>query len=310
MKNRIVVGTRKSALAVWQAQWVIGRLEALNPDVEFEMRGIKTKGDKILDVALAKIGGKGLFTKELEAGLLDGSIDLAVHSMKDLPTELPKGLEVGAICERVNPADALVAAENIPIGQLPSGARVGTSSLRRSSQILNYRKDFRIVPLRGNVNTRLRKLKDENLDAIILAYAGLHRLGYEDHITQVLPFEICLPAVGQGSLGIETREDDEEVLSLIKGIDHPSSKAAIEAERSMLRCLEGGCQVPIGSHGRVVKGRLILDGVVASIDGTILISEQIEGNLGTPKILGEKLAERLLQRGAGDILRECKERFT
>ncbi len=310
MKKKIVVGTRKSALAVWQARWVIRRLEALNPDLEFEMQGIKTKGDKILDVALAKIGGKGLFTKELETGLLNGSIDLAVHSMKDLPTVLPAGLAIGAICERVNPADALVAAGDIPINKLPQGAKIGTSSLRRSSQILHYRRDFQIVPLRGNVNTRLKKLNDESLDAIILAYAGLHRLEYEKYITQLLPFDICLPAVGQGSLGIEIREDDDEVLSLIKGIDHPSSRAAIEGERSMLRCLEGGCQVPIGSYGRVVGGRLLLDGVVASVDGTILIREQIEGDVGASVKLGAELAGKLLRQGAGDILKECKERFS
>jgi len=310
LSRKIVVGTRRSALAIWQAKWVIDRLQELNPGVEFEIQGIKTKGDKILDVSLAKIGGKGLFTKELETGLLNRTVDLAIHSMKDLPTQLPEGLVVGAICERENPADVLVAAGNLLIHQLPFGAKIGTSSLRRSSQILHYRKDFQIAPLRGNVNTRLQRLHEEDMDAIILAYAGLQRLGYEDKITQVLPFDICLPAVGQGAIGIEIREKDEKMLSLIKGLDHPRSREAIVAERSMLRYLEGGCQVPIGSHGRIDRGKLILYGAVASIDGNVLIKECLESGLGAPEALGEKLAEKLLQQGAGDILRECKEHFS
>ncbi|MFZ5592403.1 MAG: hydroxymethylbilane synthase, partial [Bacillota bacterium] len=273
MAKTIRIGTRESALAMWQARWVQQRLEQFWPEYRFELVGMKTKGDKILDTALARIGDKGLFTKELEQAMLRGEIDLAVHSMKDLPTKLPAGLFIAAVCQREYPGDVLVSRRAAQLEQLPPGARIGTSSLRRQSQLKHYRADLKFITVRGNVQTRLRKMQDLDLDAVVLAYAGLARLGLEEHITQRLPFDIVLPAVGQGSIGVETRQDDELICTLLKPLDHFPSRVAITAERAFLQKLEGGCQVPIGALGQVQGEQLTLQGVVASLDGRELVRD-------------------------------------
>ncbi len=306
MKQEVVVGTRESRLAMWQANWVVDRLKESNPEYSYRIMGISTQGDKILDVALAKIGDKGLFTKELELAMLRGEIDMAVHSMKDLPTELPEGLVIGAICRREYPGDALISREGKKLEELPAGALIGTSSLRRCAQLLNYRDDLKMVNIRGNINTRLRKLEEEKLDAIVLAYAGVSRMGWESRITQVLPFWICLPAVGQGSIGVEVRAGDEEVLNLVGKIDHHESRVAITAERAFLRKLEGGCQIPIGALGTVENGHLHLEGVVASLDGRQLVRSSLTGDTEEAEKLGIKLADNLVQSGAGEILKKMR----
>lgn len=307
MRREIVIGTRESKLAMWQANWVVENLKEANPAYRFRIVGMRTQGDNILDVALAKIGDKGLFTKELELAMLRGDIDLAVHSMKDLPTVLPEGLIIGAVCRREYPGDVLIAKEGKSLEELPYGALIGTSSLRRSAQLLNYRSDLKMVTLRGNINTRLRKLEEEGLDAIVLASAGITRMGWGNRITQTLPFDICLPAVGQGAIGVEIRRDHEEITRLVSRIDHTESRCAIQAERSFLKQLEGGCQVPIGSLGTVDNSRLILEGLVASLDGKKVVRSSITGRLGEAEILGQRLAEKLLKMGAGDILQEMRQ---
>jgi len=311
MPKDIVIGARDSALAMWQARWGAGELRRAYPDDELRVniKGMKTKGDHILGVALAKIGDKGLFTKELEVALLEGAIDLAVHSMKDLPTRLPEGLVIGAICLREQPADVLISRNGYTLETLPHGARVGTSSLRRRAQLLHYRPDLQLVDVRGNLTTRLRKLEELNLDAIVLAYAGIKRMGYEELITQVIPGEICLPAVGQGSLGIEIRAQDSETRRLVAALDHAPSRAAIEAERAFMKRLEGGCQVPIGALGQVDGETLRLEGIVADLDGTSAVRDSVSGPANEATALGEKLAEKLLDMGAGDILRRARREF-
>lgn len=291
---------------MWQACWVVERLKESSPEYSFRIVGIRTRGDNILDVALAKIGDKGLFTKELEYAMLRGEIDMAVHSMKDLPTELPEGLSIGAICRREHPGDVLISREGVNLPELPAGAVIATSSLRRCAQLLHYRSDLKMIDLRGNVHTRLRKLDEEKFDATVLAYAGVHRLGLDHRITQLIPYEICLPAVGQGSVGIEIRTDDEEVRALVNKIDHQESHQAISAERAFLKRLEGGCQIPIGALGTVNNGYLRLEGVVASLDGKQLVRSYLEGYAGEAAGIGAELAERLVQLGAGEIL--CKMR--
>lgn len=307
MKREIVIGTRQSKLAMWQTNWVEKRLREFRPGYSFRIIGIRTQGDNILDAALAKIGEKGLFTKELEMALLRGEIDLAVHSMKDLPTELPAGLTVGAVCHREFPGDVLISREGKKLDELPRGAKIGTSSLRRCAQLLHYRGDFKITNLRGNVNTRLRKLDEEMLDATVLAFAGIHRLGHDDRITQVLPFDICLPAVGQGSVGVEARSDDGEVLELLSAVDHPESRAAIVAERALLKKLEGGCQIPIGALGWVSGGQLHLQGLVAGLDGKDLVRDSLSGAVQEAEMLGERLAVKLFDQGGGKILSRIRE---
>jgi hydroxymethylbilane synthase len=307
MLREIVVGTRESKLALWQTNWVVENLKDANPQYSFRIVGMRTKGDKILDVALAKIGDKGLFTKELELAMLRGDIDLAVHSMKDLPTELPEGLTIGAVCQREYPGDVLIAKEGKSLDKLPQGAFIGTSSLRRRAQLLSYRPDLKMVEIRGNINTRLRKLGEGGLDAIVLAYAGVTRMGWGDRVTQVLPFEICLPAVGQGSIGVEVRKDDEEILKVVSRIDHIESRCAITAERALLKKLEGGCQIPIGALGTVDGYNLILQGLVASFDGKRMVRSSIAGGLGEAEKLGQRLAAKLLEMGAGEILQEIRQ---
>lgn len=307
MKREIIIGTRDSALALWQTNWVKEKLEKLNPDYKFSMKHIKTQGDKILDVALAKIGDKGLFTKELEIAMLKGEIDFAVHSMKDLPTVLPEGLMIGAIGERFDPHDVVISHKGYKLKDLPKGARVATSSLRRRAQLLNYRPDLKIEDVRGNLNTRLRKLEEQDFDALILAAAGIERMGWADRIEEKIPFDIMLPAVGQGSIGVELREDDEEIREVVAKINHKESEMSILAERAMLRKLEGGCQIPIGALGQVEGSQLRLRGLVASLDGSELLYDELTGPVAEAESLGVKLADRLLAKGADRILEAVRK---
>lgn len=307
MAREIVVGTRDSALALWQTNWVVDNLKKLNPDYTFRIESMKTQGDKILDVALAKIGDKGLFTKELEVGMLDGTIDLAVHSMKDLPTQLPEGLIIGAICERVDPCDVLISDTYNSIDEVPKGAKIGTSSLRRCAQLLKYRPDLELVSLRGNLNTRMAKMERENMDGIILAAAGVERLGWSDRIRQRIPYEISLPAVGQGSIGIEIRENDPEIFKVVQTLNHRESEKAILAERALMRKLEGGCQIPIGSIGQINGDNLTLQGVVASLDGKRVLRSEVAGKVEDAEKIGYALAEILIDMGADEILNELRQ---
>jgi hydroxymethylbilane synthase len=300
--NVIKVGTRGSALAVWQAEWVRSQLLALYPERNVEVVKIKTTGDKITDVPLAQVGGKGLFVKEIEMALLEGRVDLAVHSMKDMPADIPAGLCIGAIPERENPSDVLISRNGHSFDALPKGARVGSSSLRRGAQIRHVRPDIHVHPLRGNLDTRIRKLQKEDLDAIIVAAAGVRRLGLEAHVTEYLPEAVMLPAIGQGALSIETRED-EASRRLVAPIDHRETRLAVESERAFLGRLEGGCQVPIAAQGNILKDQITLTGLVAEVDGSVLIRESITGPLDEHRKLGVELANRILDRGGGEILR-------
>ncbi|MFZ5571642.1 MAG: hydroxymethylbilane synthase [Thermodesulfobacteriota bacterium] len=310
MKTTIRIGTRGSKLALWQAEWVRARLLAAWPSSMVELLIIKTTGDKILDVPLAKVGGKGLFVKEIEEALLDGRIDLAVHSMKDMPTDLPEGLMIGAVPERENPFDVLITPDGATLAQLPHGAVVGTSSLRRAAQLKHVRPDVRIQSLRGNLDTRIQKLRTENLDGIVLAAAGVKRLDYGRHISEYLPPDVMLPAVGQGALCIETRKADSDVMAAIAGLDHPETRTAVMGERAFLRRLEGGCQVPIAAFGRIEAGRLIMTGMVAGLNGEKMIRARETGPVESAERLGRDLAERLLDKGAGTLLEELKSMET
>ncbi|MDC0834810.1 hydroxymethylbilane synthase [Leptolyngbya valderiana BDU 20041] len=301
----IRIGSRKSQLALVQTHWVRDRLQESYPDRKFEIHTMSTQGDKILDVALAKIGDKGLFTKELEVGMLAGETDFAVHSLKDLPTNLPEGLMLGCVTERENPADALVVHEKHKDKQLetlPEGAVVGTSSLRRLAQLRHHYPHLEFKDIRGNLNTRLAKLDEGNYDAIILAVAGLQRLGMGDRIHQAIPAEVSLHAVGQGALGIECREGDTEILELLKAIEDVPTTQRCLAERAFLRNLEGGCQVPIGVNTSIEGDRLTLTGMVASIDGQQLVKDTVSGNTADAETLGVTLANRLREQGATEIL--------
>jgi len=266
------------------------------------LRKIQTSGDKILDVPLAQIGGKGLFVKEIEEALLSGEIDLAVHSMKDVPTELPQGLAILCVPPREDPRDALISRDGRSFMDLPCGARIGTSSLRRQSQLLHARPDITIAMLRGNLDTRFKKLREGQFDAIVLAAAGLRRLAWAHEITEYLAPQISLPAIGQGALGIEGRRDDLFIRSLLSGLDHAPSKTAVLAERALLHRLQGGCQVPIAAHATVVGPGVRLEGLVSSVDGKELIRDTVEGTVEDPESIGIQLAERLLARGGDRIL--------
>jgi len=310
MSKRITIGTRGSKLALWQAEFVKTELQKLYPELKVEILKIKTTGDKILDVPLAQVGGKGLFVKEIEEALLRHEADIAVHSMKDVPTDFPDGLHLAVVCEREDPRDALISQtqkSKIKIQNfrdLPNGARVGTSSLRRSCQLLSLRPDLKIEQLRGNLDTRLRKLNEGQFDAIILATAGVKRLGLQDRITEILSPDISLPAIGQGAVGIECRINDEFVNDLISPLNHPETSICVKAERAFLKKLEGGCQVPIAAHARLTDGRIVLDGLVGSISGDKIIKVHSEGEPGDAENLGIALAEEILSRGAKEILDE------
>ncbi|ELR96949.1 hydroxymethylbilane synthase [Gloeocapsa sp. PCC 73106] len=303
----IRIGSRKSQLALVQTHWVQAELQKHFPEITFEVEAISTQGDKILDVALAKIGDKGLFTKELEVGMLSRETDLAVHSLKDLPTNLPEGLMLGCITTRVNPADALVVNskhQGQSLETLPEGAVIGTSSLRRLAQLRHHFPHLAFKDVRGNVNTRLAKLDAGEYDGIILAVAGLERLGMSDRIHQVIPPEISLHAVGQGALGIECREGDTEILEVIKVLEDIPTRDRTLAERAFLRELEGGCQVPIGVNTSIEGENLTLIGMVASLDGQTLIKDQMTGETAAAESLGQQLAHKLRQQGADAILAE------
>lgn len=304
-KSKIVIGTRGSKLALWQSNHIKEILED-KFDIEVELKRIKTQGDKILDVPLAKVGGKGLFVKELEVALTNKDTDIAVHSMKDVPTDLPSGLHIAAMTKRVDPRDVLISKTKATLMELPQNTRIGTSSLRRQSQIRNVRPDFQIVDVRGNLETRLRKMDEDQFDAIILAAAGVDRMGYTENITERLSPDISLSAVGQGAIGIEARIEDKEINDMLAALNHQETFNAVSAERTMMRRLEGGCQVPIGALGVTNNGTLELSGIVASLDGKTLLRDKIEGPSSVPRALGLKLAERLLDMGAGDILKEVR----
>ncbi len=295
----LTIGSRGSKLALWQARWVAGRLEELGYRTRIEI--IKTTGDKITDVALSKVGGKGLFTKEIEEALLARSIDLAVHSMKDVPTELPAGLTLGAVSAREDPRDAVAGR---PLAELPAGAKVGTSSLRRAAQLRLLRPDLAVENIRGNVDTRLRKLDDGRYDAVILACAGLKRLGLEARIAEPLPVDVMIPAVGQGALGIEIRDEDGPAAEACRRLDDPPTRTAVLAERAFLAALGGGCQVPVGAHARVADGTVTLEAIVISPSGGKPVRGRTSGPAGDATQLGRRLGEELLERGAREILEE------
>ncbi|ORU92652.1 MAG: hydroxymethylbilane synthase [Cycloclasticus sp. symbiont of Bathymodiolus heckerae] len=298
----IRIATRRSPLALWQAEHVAKLLKASHPGIEIDLVKMITQGDKILDTPLAKIGGKGLFVKELEQGMMNGDADIAVHSMKDVPAKLPEGLEIGAILHREDPRDAFVSNQYSTIDALPQGAVVGTSSLRRQCQLLEMRPDLNIKSLRGNVNTRLQKLDDGDYDAIILAAAGLIRLGFEARIKTAIPVNTMLSAIGQGAIGIECREGDEATKALIECLHDEKTATRICAERAMNLTLEGGCQAPIAGHAKINGGRLRLHGLVAEPDGSLMVSEQLEGPIEDAEQIGITVANRLLAAGAKDIL--------
>ncbi|MBM7623080.1 hydroxymethylbilane synthase [Sporohalobacter salinus] len=307
--SKVVIGTRSSDLAVGQAEIVAEMLREAAPKYEFELKKITTKGDKILNSPLSQIGGKGLFIKELEIALLEKEIDLAVHSTKDMPAELPEGLAVLGFPERVDPRDSLISKTGLGLDELPSGGRIGTGSLRRTSQLLNYRSDLEVIPIRGNINTRLEKLKNGelNLDAIVLAAAGLIRMGWQEKITQYLDYEIMLPAAGQGALAIEARESDTEIRSLINKIDGQKIRYILQAERGFLERLDGDCHVPVGALAEIDGEEITLEGMVATLDGQKYLRNQMTDSIKKAEELGIKLAEDLIDKGAKKILQQAKQ---
>ncbi len=308
MPHELRIGTRGSQLALFQANWVKDQLIHAHPNLKVSLVKIKTTGDKIQDAPLAKIGGKGLFVKEIEEALIRRKIDLAVHSIKDVPTQFPEGLRLSVITRREDPRDVLISREGKTLKELPRGAKIGTSSLRRQAQLLHYRSDFELIPLRGNLETRLKKLKTMNLDGIILALAGVKRLGFEEKITEIISADISLPAIGQGALGIETRQDDREIEEQIRFLNDKDSSIAVSAERSCLKKLEGGCQVPIAAFAQIAGTTLQIDGLVGTIDGKRILREHLEGRLEDAELLGTKLADILLAKGAKEILDEVYQR--
>lgn len=308
MQKLIKIGTRKSLLAMTQSTWIKNQIEDKYPKVTVELVKIVTKGDKILDVPLAKVGGKGLFVKELEEAMLNHDVDIAVHSMKDVPSELPEELHIGIITKRENPHDAFISTKYTSVQELPKGAKVGTSSLRRKSQLAKLRPDLVIEDLRGNLDTRLRKLDEGKYDAIILASAGLNRLKLSERATAYFSSEEMLPAVAQGAVGIELRKADKELLEKLSFLDHEETAVAVTAERGFLKRLEGGCQVPIAGFAQLNKGQVTLTGLIASVDGSKVIKKSATGSPDEAESLGVKLAEDLLSMGGKEILEEVYER--
>jgi hydroxymethylbilane synthase len=302
------IGTRGSKLALAQSKWVKEKIEERHTDVRVELIRIKTTGDKILDSPLSKIGGKGLFVKEIEEALLNKHIHMAVHSMKDVPAELPDELMLCAFPEREDPRDAFISLKDKSIENLPKGSSLGTSSLRRAAQLLHIRPDLDIIALRGNVGTRLRKLESRDVRAIILAAAGLRRLGLEDRITSVIPSEQVLPAIGQGALGLEVRRSDHDTISLLDFLNHKPTEITVRSERAFLKQLEGGCQVPIAAFALLNSNKVHLRGMVAELDGSRVIRDEISGNMHQAEEMGINLAKRLLDAGAGDILASIYKR--
>lgn len=304
---KLIIGSRGSELALWQTNFVKARLESLFSEITFEIKIIKTTGDKILDVALSKIGDKGLFTKQIEAALLDEGIDLAVHSLKDLQTVQPEGLTIGAVLKREIPNDVLISKNFQSIDELPKGAKVATGSLRRKSQLLRYRPDLQISEIRGNLQTRFKKFNESDLDAMILAYAGIHRLGLDEHIKQIIPFNIMLPAVGQGAMAVEIRSGDQKIKDLLTHLNDETTQLCVTAERSFLRKLEGGCQVPIGANAVIKEDIIELEGFAGSIDGSKALRDKISGEKEEAAGLGLTLAERFLNLGAEEILTNARK---
>jgi hydroxymethylbilane synthase len=318
MPDQVTIGTRGSDLALWQAHWVERELQALSPGIVTKIEIIKTTGDKILDSPLSKIGDKGLFTREIESALLRNDVDLAVHSLKDLPTLLPQGLTIGAIAKREDVRDVFIPHPRNPIRTLMDqkpGARIATGSLRRKCQLLSLRRDIEVVEIRGNLNTRLRKLEESDWAGMLLARAGVVRLGWEDRIGETLSPETMLPAVGQGALGIEIRERDARISRIVSRLNHWETARATVAERALLRTLEGGCQIPIGTYGRIERNPqdeviVVLDAVVGSLDGRHLVRGKIHGDPDAAEELGSRLANTLVEGGAGEILRAIRDAQT
>jgi len=302
--RKIKIGSRGSPLALWQANWIKNQLESRNPDIPVEIVIIKTSGDKIQDVPLAKIGGKGLFVKELEEALLRKDVDFAVHSMKDMPIKFPFALCIASVTKRENPFDALISRNNIKLNDLPKGAKIGTGSLRRASQLLHYRPDLNLIPLRGNVETRIKKLETEGLDAIILATAGLIRLGWGDKISEIISPEILLPAMGQGAVGIEARKHDVDNQILLADMDDENTHLALDAERAVVTQLEGGCNVPIGAFATIEGNEMTLRGLVASLDGKTLYKKELKGDKVNAVALGNEMGNALLDMGGDKIMHE------
>jgi hydroxymethylbilane synthase len=300
------VATRGSLLALTQTGWTVDRLKEANPAIQFELIQFKTVGDKVLDVALSQIGGKGLFTKELEDALLEGKADLAIHSLKDMPTEQPEGLTIGCIPPREDVRDVVITRDGTKFMDLPAGTVVGTSSLRRLAQLRAHRPDLEFVPIRGNVDTRLRKLAEGQVGALVMAAAGLHRAGFADRITEYLEPSFCLPAPGQGALAVEFRTRDKQILALTTHLHHPETAARVEAERSLLGALQGGCQVPIAAYAVIAGDRLHLQGLIASPDGTKVIRHEAEGTVAEARALGEQVAGWLREHGGQGILDSLK----
>jgi hydroxymethylbilane synthase len=310
-KKLLRIGTRASQLALWQANWVKSELENRYPDLEVTLTKIKTQGDKILDVPLAMVGGKGLFVKEIEEAMLRDEIDIAVHSMKDVPTIFPEGLALRCITKREDCRDVVVLRPGVDSWKnLPHGARIGTSALRRKAQLLHIRPDLQMIDIRGNVETRIRKLTDDNLDAVILAAAGMHRLGFQSQIGEYLPVYVSIPAIGQGALGIESRINDTETNQLIDFFNHPETNWAVRAERAFLKRLEGGCQVPIACHGIVENEELTLTGFVSDCEGVRCLKKTMHGSVHDAESIGTSLGDDLLILGAGKILNEVYQHET
>ena len=309
MTKRIIIGTRGSELALWQSRWVKSALERAHRGLQVELKIIHTTGDKILDTALSKIGDKGLFTKEIEQQLLAGNVDLAVHSLKDLPTKLPEGLAIGAITSREDPADVIVSKDNVSLEQLGEGAAVLTGSLRRRAQLLHRRRDLQVREVRGNIPTRLRKLDESDSDAIIMAGAGLKRLGFESRIAERLDPNDFVPACGQGALGLEVREEDERVAKLVVALNDSASATATTAERALLGELEGGCQVPIGAYAELKEGRLLLNAMIGELDGSRVLTVQVEGVAEQAMELGREAARQLRAKGGGEILARIRQEY-
>ncbi|MBO8155917.1 MAG: hydroxymethylbilane synthase [Bacillaceae bacterium] len=304
--RKIVVGSRRSQLALTQTKWVIEQLEKQKGPFSFDIKEIVTKGDKILDVTLSKVGGKGLFVKEIEQAMFDHEIDMAVHSMKDMPAELPEGLMIASVPVREDHRDAFISKEGKSLMELPEGSVVGTSSLRRSAQILAVRPDLNIQSIRGNIDTRLRKLEEEDFDAIVLAAAGLKRMGWSDDVvTEYLEPDVCVPAVGQGALAIECRESDQELRELLQSINHKKTEAAVTAERTFLHLMEGGCQVPIAGYAFMDGDYIVLKALVASPDGSNVLSETVQGK--DPVAVGKEVFDLLSKKGAKDLIDQVKK---
>jgi hydroxymethylbilane synthase len=306
VKNKLTIGTRGSELALWQSNWVKDKLAKRYPDLTVEIEIIKTKGDKVQDVSLTKIGDKGLFTREIEYALLDGRIDLAVHSYKDLPTVLPEGLSIGAVTERFDQRDVLISKKYSSIKELHTGAKVATGSLRRRAQLLNFRGDLEIVDIRGNIKTRLRKFDESDWDAMVLAFAGIGRLSLEGVIKQIIPTEIILPAVSQGVMAVEVRENDREIIDIVKVLNDKKSEIETTGERSFLNMLEGGCQVPIGVFSSSIGGKYSIEGMVASLNGKKLLRDKVLGDSTKSAEIGKVLAMMLKNKGADEILNEIR----